>query len=85
MPHKRGAVPNMGDTTPATRVHLATLGRTGRRAGGTRRGKRRAARAKKRSTRKRSKSSTGGRKRLTKGSPAAKAWGRKMRALRKRK
>lgn len=92
MPVKPGLIPNMGDVSQATRVQLATLsgGRSrGRSNGGRRRGKKRlrglstTRRGTKRA--KRSKRSGGSAGRLKKGSPAAKAWGRRMRAKRRRR
>jgi hypothetical protein len=87
---KRGAIPNMGDVSAATRVQLSALGgrpsgRSGRRSTrkSRRSGKARPARSKRatRATARRAK--RGGK--LRKGSAAAKAWGKRMRALRKRR
>jgi hypothetical protein len=85
MPLKRGVIPNMGDVSQATRVHLSTLGRV-RGNGGTRRRKRRV------KTRKATRSAPrrGGRRggkrpaRLVKGSAAAKRYMASIRRKRKR-
>jgi hypothetical protein len=97
MPAKRGLIPNMGDVSQATRVQLGQLGgaRTRRGGGTARRATRVRSKTRSRvgkgskSSRVRKKRSTSSARRkggkLRKGSAAAKAWGARMKRLRKRR